>query len=170
MAAPLSAAQLAAQPTPSLRRRAACLLYELVVLFGVALLPGLLSTWASRFVPAASQTAAMQFIGFACFGLYFVWMWTHSGQTLPMQTWRIQLVTEEGHLPSTGRALLRYLAGWLWVAPAVVPAHLLGWQRWWALGATAAWACCYGAAALLLPGRQFLHDTLCKTRLVTLPR
>lgn len=140
------------------------------MLFGVALLPGVLATWAARLVPTGWETATVQLIGFACFGLYFVWMWTRSGQTLPMQTWRIQLVTHDGHLLTLRRAVLRYVVAWLWVAPAIVFAHGMGWQRWWALGATAAWACCYGAAALLLPQRQFLHDVLCKTRLIALPR
>lgn len=140
------------------------------MLFGVALLPAVLATWATRWMPTAWQGATMQLIGFACFGLYFVWMWSRSGQTLPMQTWRIQLVTPDGHLLSPRRAALRYLAAWLWVAPGIVFAHIAGWQRGWALGAMAVWACCYGAAARLHPQRQFLHDLLCKTRRVALPR
>lgn len=167
---PTAAAEWAALPTPGLRRRAACLLYEVVVLFGVALVPGVLATAANRLVAPALQPLLEQLIGFLCFGVYFVWMWTHSGQTLPMQTWGIRVVTQEGHPLSTGRALVRYLAAWLWVLPAIVVAHLAGWHRWQALGAAAAWAACYGAAAALQPQRQFLHDVLSRTRLVALPR
>lgn len=167
---PTAPADWATLPAPSLRRSAACLLYELVVLFGVALVPGVLATAANRLVPASAQPLLEQAIGFLCFGIYFVWMWTHSGQTLPMQTWRIRVVTQDGHPLSTGRAVVRYLAAWLWVLPAIGLAHLAGWHRWQAIGAAAAWAACYAAAALLLPRRQFLHDVLSRTRLVALPR
>lgn len=157
-------------PAPSLRRRAACLLYEIVVLFGVALVPGAIATATNRFTPANLQSAVEQAIGFLCFGAYFVWMWTHSGQTLPMQTWRIRLVTREGHTLSTHQAVLRFLLAWMWVLPAILVAHAAGWQRWTALGATALWALCYGVSARWLPERQCLHDVLCRTKLICWPR
>lgn len=140
------------------------------MLFGVALVPGILATAADRLVPAAARPMLEQIIGFVCFGVYFVWMWTHGGQTLPMQTWRIRLITAEGETPSVPQALLRYLAAWLWVLPAIGVAHVLGWQRWHALGAAATWAALYGLAAHWLPQRQSLHDWVCRTRLVALPK
>lgn len=162
--------EVATLPTPSLRRRAASLLYEGVVLFGVSLLPGILATLAAGLAPRALPTAWLaQAIGFVCFGLYFVWCWTRSGQTLPMQTWRLRVVTADGRPLSSRRAWLRYLAAWLWVAPAIVLAHLAGWDRGWALGAACAWALLYGSLAAFSPHRQFLHDALCGTRLVQLP-
>lgn len=158
-------------PAPSLRRRAACLLYELVILFGVGLIPAVLSTGISRLIgPGLTQQLVIQVIGFLSFGTYFVWMWRHGGQTLPMQTWRIRLVTAAGQPLSTALACKRYLLCWLWVAPPMLAAYLAGWHRWWALGATAAWATLYGAWAWIRPQRQFLHDVLCGTRLVQLPR
>lgn len=168
-APPATAAALAALPSASLRRRAACLLYEVVVLFGVALVPGFVATLVGAVAPVAAQPVLGQAIGFLCFGAYFVWMWVHGGQTLPMQTWRLRLVTGEGKSLTLQRAVGRYLAAWLWVLPAILVAHAAGWTRWPALGAAAAWAGVYGAAAWWLPQRQFLHDVLCRTRLVELP-
>lgn len=166
----LSAQEVRALPTPSLRRRAASLLYEGVVLFGVSLLPGILATLVASLLPSSVPMGWLaQAIGVLCFGLYFVWCWTRSGQTLPMQTWRIRLVTAEGLPLSRGRAWLRYLVAWLWVAPAIGVAHLAGWDRGWALGAAAVWALLYGSLAAFSPHRQFLHDALCGTRLVQLP-
>jgi len=156
---------------PSLRRRAACLLYELVVLFGVGLIPAVLSTGITHLLGSGlAQQLVIQLVGFLSFGAYFVWMWRHGGQTLPMQTWRIRLVTAEGQPLSTAQACRRYLLAWLWVAPPMLLAYLAGWHRWWALGATAAWASLYGAWVWRQPQRQFLHDVLCGTRLVQLPR
>lgn len=43
-------------------------------------------------------------------GIYFIAYWTHGGQTLAMQTWRIKLVDHRGALLTPGKAALRYLA------------------------------------------------------------
>lgn len=143
----------------------------MVILFGVGLVPAVLSTFVARALgPGALEQGLVQVIGFLCYGAYFVWAWSRSGQTLPMQTWGIELVTSDGHRLDRRRACLRYLAAWLWVAPAILIAHLAGWSRWPAIGAVGAWAVFYGAWALMHPQRQFLHDALCRTRLVQLPR
>lgn len=146
-------------------------MYELVILFGVGLIPAVLATAVTRMSnPGLAQQLAVQVVGFLCFGVYFVWMWRHGGQTLPMQTWRIRLVTADGRPLSTGLACRRYVLAWLWVAPPMLTAYLAGWHRWWALGATATWAVLYGGWTWLQPHRQFPHDVLCGTRLVQLPR
>lgn len=77
-------------------------------------------------------------------GLYFVYQWRRSGQTLAMKTWRLQIVSQDdGQPPSTRRALLRYLLAW----PSVVSGLGLLW-------------------ALFDRDRQFLHDRLAGTRIV----
>ena len=43
-------------------------------------------------------------------GVYFVSYWTHGGQTLAMQTWRIKLTDHAGGKVTLGQALLRYIA------------------------------------------------------------
>lgn len=146
------------------------MLYELVILFGVGLVPATLSTLITTAVaPGVMEQLLVQGVGFLCFGIYFVWMWHSKGQTLPMQTWRIRLLNREGRCLTLRQASLRYAVAWLWVAPAVLLAFLAGWSRWQALGAVAAWAVCYGTWALMLPQRQFLHDMICGTRLVEVP-
>lgn len=77
-------------------------------------------------------------------GVYFVYQWRRSGQTLPMKTWRLRLVPRNGGALSLGQAVRRYclaLAGLL------------------ALGAGFAWA-------FVDPEHQFLHDRLAGTRIV----
>ncbi len=163
-----TAAHDAAASTPSLTRRFACGLYEGVMLFGVGLVPAVLSTLATRLIGGSTVARwAPQIIGLLCFGTYFVWLWTRSGQTLPMQTWRIKLVdAHDGHLLDWRRALYRYLLCWLWIAPGVLIGMVAGWSKWPLLGAAGAWAAAYGFASRFLPDRQFLHDRLAGTRLV----
>ena len=76
-------------------------------------------------------------------GAYFTWFWTRGGQTLPMKTWRIRLVRQDGAPVHPGRAIHRYLLAILGVA---------------ALGMGFFWA-------LIDRDRQFLHDRLAGTAL-----
>jgi uncharacterized RDD family membrane protein YckC len=68
----------------------------------------------------------------AVVGGYFVFNWTHSGQTLGMRAWRLHAVDAGGRRLTAGRASLRYvlaLAAWLAAALGVLwlvldPEHL----------------------------------------------
>ena len=57
---------------------------------------------------------------FVVLGLYFSWFWSHGGQTLAMKAWHIRLVRADGSPVPIGRAMARYLVGWLWFAPALL--------------------------------------------------
>lgn len=153
---------------PSLRRRMACLVYEVLLLFGVSLLPGAIGALLLA-ITGRQQELALQLIAFVIFGIYFVWFWSRRGQTLPMQTWHIRLVAADGTRPGPARATARYLAGCVWVAPATILAWLNGWTGWHLLGAVGVGMVAYGLLALLHPQRQFWHDALCGTRLIKLP-
>jgi uncharacterized RDD family membrane protein YckC len=156
--------------TPSLARRMACLLYEAMLLFGLALIPGVLG---ALFVAQTGQRHALQsetalrLYAFILYGVYFVWFWSRRGQTLAMQTWRIRVVTAAGAPLSQRRALARYLACCVaWFAVPTLLAGLLHWSPSTSLAALAVWCCIYPLLALLAPGRQFWHDRACGTRLV----
>jgi len=79
--------------------------------------------------------------------IYFVWFWLHGGQTLAMKTWRIRLESAiTGKTVVLPQALLRFaLCG-----PSVL-----------FFGAGLVWA-------IFDRERQFLHDRLAGTRLITL--
>jgi len=103
---------------------------------------------------------------FFVFGLYFIWLWTHGGQTLPMKTWRIRVVEADGTPLGPWRALGRYLLAWLWVVPGWAAASLLQ-ASGWMFGLFLASNCALMAiAALFDKDRQFLHDRLAGTRLI----
>lgn len=153
---------------PSLGRRLACFLYEGVLLFGVVFASGL------AYALLTGQRNAMEgregLLAFALVlmpGLYLVWYWSRTGQTLPMQTWQIRLVAAGGGRVPRRRAVARYLASWVWFLPALVMWQAAGWRSAASLSAVlAAGIAGYALLALLHPQRQFWHDALCGTRLV----
>lgn len=82
---------------------------------------------------------------FLVLGAYFIWYWHHGGQTLAMQTWKLRLSTSSGAPPSLAQLALRYALAW----PSIVY-----------LGVGLLWA-------LFDRDRQFLHDRLAGTRLIS---
>jgi len=129
---------------PGIRRRLASLLYESLLLLGV---------WAATFMLphlALGMAFGVTLPGpvlilhvVAVFAAYFVWYWSHGGQTLAMQTWKLQLLMADGSKPPLSSLLLRYALAW--------PSLLLG-------GIGLLWA-------LFDRDRQFLHDRLAGTRI-----
>ncbi len=151
---------------PALARRMACWLYEGMLLFGVVFIAGYLFSALSQTRHAMDNRPGLQAFVFLVLGIYFTWFW-HRGQTLAMKTWHIRVVDTLGRPLTQSRALGRYLASWLWFLPPIVltwPLHLpalevavltLGWVAIWAL------------LSRFHPQRQFLHDALAGTRLIS---
>jgi len=168
----LPVGQMPAARVPSLKRRMACFVYEGMMLFGIGLIPGAVGAMFTALTghthPLQSDTA-LRVIAFVIYGVYFTWFWSRRGQTLPMQTWHIRVVTQSGEPLSQQRALMRYLASCAWFAPATLIATLNGWSRWDALAAVAVGIVAYALLALLHPQRQFWHDALCGTQLIDAP-
>lgn len=150
----------------------ASFVYEAMILFGIGLVPGLIGALflaqTGHLSPWQSDTVLRVF-AFLVYGIYFAWFWSARGQTLPMQTWRIRVETGAGANLSQWRALLRYLAAWIWIAPPALAASALGWGPWAALVALGAWIAFYAALSRAHPRRQFWHDALCGTQLVDAP-
>lgn len=158
----------ATQPTPGVWRRLACFLYEGVLLFGVVMIAGLLYSVTTQQRHALQGSTGMQVFLFLVLGAYFTWFWTHGGQTLAMQTWHVRLVTREGRPLAWGRAAARYLLSWLWFVPALLALHFSGLAGGWtSFGAVLTGVLAYAALARLHPDRQYWHDAVCGTRLVT---
>ncbi len=77
------------------RRRLATMVYE-VILFGIVFMAGyLFSTLTQQRNGLAHHSLLMTWIGLVL-AAYFVWFWTHGGQTLPMKTWRLKVVDARG--------------------------------------------------------------------------
>jgi uncharacterized RDD family membrane protein YckC len=130
---------------PGIVRRVACMLYESLLLLGVLsitfMVPHLLLGMGFRIALPGWMLVAHVFL---VLGAYFIWYWSHGGQTLAMQTWKIQLTTPDGNPPSMTRLILRYVLAW----PSTIY-----------FGVGLMWA-------VFDRDRQFLHDRLAGTRLV----
>lgn len=164
----MTAAAADGTATPGLRRRLACFLYEGVLLFGVVMIAGLLYGALTNQRHALVGTTGLQVFLFFLLGAYFVTFWTRSGQTLAMQTWHVRVVTRNGAPLTVARATCRYLLSWLWFVPALAIAHSSGLTGAWPMfAAMIAGVLAYAALAWLHPERQFWHDAVCGTRLVT---
>jgi uncharacterized RDD family membrane protein YckC len=159
---------------PSLPRRLACMAYEGVLLFGVVMFAGLIYAGLTQQRHALQGQHGLQAFLFVVLGLYFVWFWTHGGQTVAMKAWHIRLLDRQGQPVSPRRALCRYLASWIWFVPALLAARTAHLPSSTAVfGVLAAGMLAYALLALLHPQRQYWHDYLCGTQLVnwrTAPR
>lgn len=166
-----SAAAAACHPgAPSLRRRLACFFYEGVLLFGVVVIADyLFASLVQQRHALYLREVGMAFL-FIVLGIYFGWFWSRSGQTLAMKTWHIRVLTRDGRPLTQARALLRYLAAWLWFLPPLAVAAWVGVSRLGGAGTAAlffSYVAAYAAVALLHPSRQYPHDLIAGTQLVT---
>lgn len=129
---------------PTLGIRLLSLLYEALLLAAVILLSAGAATAVTALTDTPPPRWLTQIVLITVGGLYFVWQWLKSGQTLPMKTWRIRVESISG-VPLTPRqAVLRFIY-------ALITYPLFG--------LTIAWTLCD-------KDRQFLHDRLAGTRLV----
>ena len=161
----LSRDRLVAAP---LVRRLAAFLYEGVLLFGVLAVSGTVYGVIVHQTSGIEKRTGLMAVCFIVLGLYFVGLWTRAGQTLPMKTWHLRLLTDRGLPLPPRRALARYLASWIWFVPPLALASALRLPSAWAIfGLVAAWIVLYALSALLNPSRQFWHDWLCGTAIVT---
>jgi len=153
---------------PSLRRRLACFVYEGVLLFGVVMIAGYLFSSLTQQRHAMLGRHGLQAFLFIVLGIYFTWFWSRGGQTVAMKAWRIRLVTREGKGVSQARALARYLLSWLWFIPGLTASYVSGLRSGTAVfGLLTAGVVVYAVLSRMNPDRQFLHDVLCGTRLVS---
>ncbi|MFG6462720.1 RDD family protein [Roseateles sp. DXS20W] len=153
---------------PGLARRFAAFLYEGVLLFGVIFFAGFLYSVLTRQQHALEGRVGLGMFLFFVLGVYFVGFWTHSGQTLAMKTWHLRVTDAAGRPLGWRRALLRYLFSWLWFMPALVSVWALGLHGGGAIiGSLLAGVAGYLLIARLHPQRQFLHDAICGSRVIT---
>jgi uncharacterized RDD family membrane protein YckC len=141
--------------SPSLPRRLAALLYDAVLLLGLLMLAILLlivpyDLIAARPFPHGDPLYRTLLQGYllAVIGGFYVYFWTHGGQTLGMRSWRFRMLRDDGAPLSLTDALSRFAWATLSLAPA-------GLGLWWCL--------------LDRDGLAW-HDRRSRTRPVLLPR
>ncbi len=137
----------AANLPASIRRRLASMLYESFLLLGVLSAAFILPHLLLGLVWQVALPGLLLWLHvFIVLLAYFGWLWKRNGQTLAMQTWKIKLVTANGMPLANRQIFLRYTLAW----PSLL-----------ACGIGILWA-------LVDRDRQFLHDRLAGTRLVSI--
>jgi uncharacterized RDD family membrane protein YckC len=132
---------------PGIGRRLASMLYEGLVVFSVLLIGFWLPQALLAGMGLVFSAKALWLHVLLLLMLYFVWFWLNGGQTLPMKTWKLRIANPDGTPPRPLQALLRYLAAW----PSIV-----------FFGIGILWA-------LIDKDRQFLHDRIAGTRIISSP-
>ncbi|WP_397475962.1 RDD family protein [Pusillimonas sp.] len=153
---------------PSRWRLFASMMYEGVLLFAVVFLAGYLLDTLTQSRSGLTLRGLRQGVLFLAIGAYFIMCWRYSGQTLPMKTWNIRLVDQNGHTPTLKRLMLRYVL--LWPIPLLAAllvqgaSHLTGYRSTDLLIVFTPFTIFFWT--WIDPDRQFLHDRLLGTRLI----
>ena len=127
-----------------LGRRLLSLIYEILLVAALLWVASLLFAVVEGQIAASHARTVFQLYLAFVVGAYFVWQWTHGGQTLPMKTWRLRLVDADGAPIGAARASARYIL-------AAAGALAVGLGFIWAVADR---------------DRQFLHDRVAGTRIV----
>jgi uncharacterized RDD family membrane protein YckC len=162
----LAATSSVSLKAPGLWRRMACWLYEGMLLFGVTFIADYLISTLSQTRHALENRHFQQAFLFLVLGIYFTWFWA-KGQTLAMKTWHIKLVDAQGQAVTQSRALLRYLAVWVWFLPPLAALTLTQPSISTTFVVTTAWVGLWAVMSFVRSDRQFLHDALVGTRLIS---
>ena len=129
---------------PSVARRLASGLYDLLLVVALVLV----ATFPFLAIFGDStqgwRRSLLQLWVLVVAGSYFVGFWWYGGQTLPMKTWHIRLVSEDGKRVGIGRGVHRFAFAVLGLLAAGVGFLWALWDR----------------------DRQFLHDRLSGTALI----
>ena len=172
----MTPAELNVLPSPQFWRRVSCGLYEQLVLLGVIALTFLLPNLGLGILFGISLPSWLTFLYLYCvLGIYFIWYWTKSGQTLAMQTWRIRMIDKTGHSLQRRQALWRYIYGSLWIVPCILLQWAFHLEKWQIIEMLFAVALFFWPLSTFLDHnkplyRQSLPDRLAGTRLVELPK
>ena len=128
-------------PTASLSKRFAAMIYEALLLLALLFVADYLFISLTHNRQSMPFRAGLQLWLAGVIGVYFVWQWRH-GQSLAMKTWRIRLMTRDNQSLTLTRSMIRLLFAFC----------LPGISQLW---------------AFIDRDRQFLHDRLAGTRLIS---
>jgi len=128
-----------------IHRRLLSLVYESLLVAALLMAGALPFSLAAQAADRIATRPLFQLYLLALAAAYFAWQWLHGGQTLPMKTWHLKLVTREGSPLTRGHALKRLVF-------AIPGTALFGAGFLWALADR---------------DRRFLHDRLADTKIVT---
>lgn len=94
--------------TPGLWRRILCMIYEFLLLIAVLFIAGFIFHLVYHDTDSPYFRPVFQLYLLSVAGIYLIWFWTHGGQTLAMQTWKIRVISTNGGGISIWQAIARY--------------------------------------------------------------
>lgn len=156
--------------TPSLKRRLLCLVYETFLVIAVAALGIFVFLFASQKLNDTVIYYGRSVALFLVVGAYLIHSWAGTGFTLAMKTWRIKLVKVGYAKVPLKAAVVRYLFAWGWVLPALAVSYFFHLSRGQTGAAVGIGIVAWALTAFLDKDRQFLHDKIAGTRLISLPK
>ncbi len=128
-------------PAAGLIRRFGAMLYETFLLLALLFIADYLFISLTHNAQSPALKMVLRFYLLAVIAVYFTWFWSR-GQSLAMKTWRIRLTTSAGSKLKLHHAFIRFLLAMV----------LVGLSQLW---------------VIFDRDRQFLHDRLAGTRLVS---
>lgn len=130
--------------TLSFWRRTLCLIYDFLLFLAIWFVASFIFIMIVQDTNFDYFKPIYQFYSLSVIGIYFIWFWTHGGQTLAMQTWKMRVVAKNGTALTMKQAITRYIF-------AVIGITSFGIGIIW---------------ALFDRDQQFLHDRLAGTRII----
>ncbi len=124
------------------------MIYDALLLAAIFIVAGFVALAATDGEAVPSGSVWFQSYLLLIAMLFFCGFWINGGQTLGLKTWRLRVEAADGGTVDARRALLRFAAGIVAIAPA---------------GLGLLWM-------VFDPERRALHDRLSGTRVVRLPK
>lgn len=133
---------------PSFFKLGACLIYEALVVIALSLVCTTVFVLLLGDATTGIKRYSLQLLLWLTVGVYFVWCWQKSGQTLSMQTWQLKIVHQDLKLLTLQAAIVRYML-------ASLSLLVFGFGFLW---------------AFVDKDRLFLHDRVLKNKIIYDPR
>lgn len=111
---------------PGFWRRILCMIYEFLLLMAVLFITSFFFHLVYHDTESTYFRLIFQFYLLSVAGIYLIWFWTHGGQTLAMQTWKMRIISVNGEKIGVWQAILRYIL-------AVISISFFGCGIIWAL-------------------------------------
>ncbi|MCF8185413.1 MAG: RDD family protein [Sulfuritalea sp.] len=134
--------------TPSLIKLGACFIYDALAVVALCFVSALVVIILIGDASYGLKRYLLQVVLWLAIGIYFVWCWKKTGQTLAMKTWQLKLVSKDGQLLPLNLAMARYVLSTLSLV-------LFGLGFLW---------------AMVDRDHLYLHDRLLNTHIIYVPR
>lgn len=129
---------------PSLLKLGACFVYEMLTVIALSFACAWLFLWLAYDATHGAKRLLLQSFLWLAVGVYFVWCWVKSGQTLAMQAWHLRVVNQDNQPLTLNAAIARYVL-------ASLSLVLFGLGFLW---------------AVVDANKLFLHDRLLKSKII----